>query len=192
MLIFKLLKRHARNRVHQAKDRPSAARVSPTVKSTAAIDEAANSSGSECNTASTTTGTAPLAKQSLSGPRLPVVTLADDAQTADNARLDHQFAAGDSQAAHLSNNFSDGIYRVPEPASTFGTRYIIGVGNSERQQFGAGQNSSSSGNNNFTNRQLTQFNSQVTYATPNQHHQTVAGDGQQQRHHQYSTKPLYC
>lgn len=114
MLIFKLLRRQvAQRRVHQAKQQPPGAK---SVRTGAHL--------SECPGA---TDRAHQADQAERAGGTPAPAAGEPAP-----RQRHQPPAGHAYGHYNvpigQSRSSDGIYRVPENSTTFGTRFVIGAG----------------------------------------------------------------
>lgn len=126
MMIFRLLRRHARNRVRQK----SASPPPPPPLTTIATDRA-----SDCSTNSTGTDVPNDDAGRADGSIATISTPCSQQQQADitgkQNLSSHYSAQLQPQSRHPSHckkaidTTSDGVYRVPE-SSTFGTRYVIG------------------------------------------------------------------
>lgn len=122
MLIFKLLKRHAKNRVHEKQEEGD----SPTDSGTPGdhSSEATNST-----TQSTSEHHSPPVE--LRVPSVQIAPTLTDVLAA-NSKASQQQQFGLPTNIHRqqqyggANNESDGVYRVPENSTFGGTRFIIG------------------------------------------------------------------
>lgn len=191
MLIFRLLKRHAKNRVHQL-DKSSGSEDSgiSAIANTTGPKTGGNSIGLPDNTnrLKTNTLTDILAPSSMDSSAKP-----SPASEGNMARFSSNYnnnsdSGVNSNQRMLNASDSDGVYRVPEPKLN-GTRYIIGPG-SVGNFYGGGTNLM--GPTSFVpNKQQTQ---QQSYQRRQLHQQ------QQQQLHKpppaiislEHSRPLYC
>lgn len=154
MLIFKMLKKHAKNRVHQEKsDSSNSSQSSESTNSTGAIGANTNK------------------RSSLDR---PTATLTDIQQPKETNNQQQQFIKQHQKPTNEQE--SDGVYRVPEQLG-FGTRYVIGSGNSgQTQYYGAIRQATQAAGSSFGSPQPKQ------QQKPQQSFQQLNG----------GTRPLYC